>query len=435
MKQQNRPNDPRALAARSLVACEKSGKFSAIEIDAALRRADLSPADRALYTALVYGVIERRLTLDYLIARLSERDKLDPEVRTLCRLGLYQLRYMDKIPDHAAVSETVACAPRPVRGFVNAVLRTYQRRAGEIALPADDLSVIYSVDAHIVELWITSYGRETTEALLAATFDTRHTTVTANTLKTDVDAVTALLRAHGADPKTAPISPRSLRMEGSFPAASLDAHGDGLFFVQDEASGAAVAALDPQPGVLVIAVCSAPGGKSFAAAVAMSNRGRICSFDLHPNKLSLIRAGAERLGISIIETAARDGRTPDPDLVGRADRVLCDVPCSGLGILAKKPDLRYKDPGAFERLPAIQLDILSAASSYVKAGGTLVYSTCTLNKAENEDVVSAFLASHPEFSPCDFAAGPLASENGMLTLFPHKTGSDGFFITRLMRMK
>ena len=208
---------------------------------------------------------------------------------------------------------------------------------------------------------------------------------------------------------------------------------DGLCFVQDEASQLCVKALGARPNDFVIDTCSCPGGKSFGIALEMGNAGRLISLDLHESKLSLVENGAKRLGIEILETEVHNGTKPNEELVGKADRVLCDVPCSGLGVIAKKPEIRYKNIADFARLPEIQLAILENCSRYVKKGGVLVYSTCTVLPEENEENVEKFLSAHPEFAPCDFKVGSVKSERGMLSLSPDKDGTDGFFVSKFIR--
>jgi len=426
--------NPRAAAAASLLAWEKQGRYANLEVSASLADSPLAGADRALYTALVYGVIERLLTLDYLIRRYARRSpsSLDREIRAALRLGLYQLTYMDRIPPHAAVSESVNLVPPRGRSFVNAVLRAHQRAGCRLVLPADDplhaMSVEFSAPEPLCQFFIDRFGEAETRQLLAAFLERQPVTLRVNTLRTTLAAALASLPG-------AAVSPYDAEMLCVDHAASVAAGiSDGLYFVQDPASRMAVRALGPQPGETVIDTCAAPGGKSFSAALDMENRGRLFSFDLHENKLSLIRRTAAALGISILTAAARDAREPDPALVGRADRVLCDAPCSGLGVIGKKPDVKYKPLDGAAALPAIQYDILCGAAQYVRPGGVLVYSTCTLNPDENEGVVDRFLAAHPDFAPEDFSLGALgASADGRRTLTPHRDGTDGFFIARMRR--
>lgn len=418
----------RGGALRLLGTWEKNGTYSNIALDTYLSGCRLSAADRGLLTALFYGVIERKLTLDYIIDTLSaDPNRVDAPTRMTLRLGLYQLRYMDKIPPHAAVDETVELAPRKSRGFVNAILRTYLRRGGEIAFPAREkdivgyLSLTYSMPAPLCRKFLSFYSPEKTEAVFAAFLaGKRETDLRVNTLKTTKEALAERLTACGATVSPCRTAPSGLRVSG-VPLSALSL-GDGDFFVQDEASQLCVRALDAHPGETVIDACACPGSKSFGAAIDMENRGRVLSFDLHENKLSLVRAGAERLGITILTAAAHDGRFFQPSLEETADRVLCDVPCSGYGVIGKKPEIRYKDPTECAGLPDIQLAILENNSRYVKRGGVLVYSTCTLLPEENEENVARFLARHPAFVA-----------ESMRTFTPDADGTDGFFVCRMRR--
>ncbi len=424
---------PRKLAFSLLQKAETNDQYLNIALDHALEASALSPLDRALAATLVYGVTERRITLDYQIERLSSRPtgELDLAVRTALRLGLYQLAYLDRIPPHAAVDESVSLVPRRASGFVNAILRAFTRDP-QLRFPVreDDpvayLSVAYSVGLPLVKKLLSSFGEETTESILEGFSHTPPTTVSVNTLKISRDALAEKL---SAEPTR--FSPKGLTVKGSLRA--LDGFSEGEFFVQDEASQLCVEALGAEEGELVIDVCSAPGSKSFGSAIRMKNKGKIRSFDLHEKKLSLIQKSAERLGITIIETEAHDGRNPIPELFENADRVLCDVPCSGFGVLAKKPELRYKDPAASVALPAIQRAILENACRYVKRGGVLVYSTCTIFPEENEENVRAFLDAHPEFSLTPFSVGEFHCPEGLVTLLPDVHATDGFFIARMVR--
>lgn len=414
----------RALALDLLCEAEARGQYPNIALDHALRRNPLPPADRALATTLVYGVTERRITLDAIMDQLAERE-IEPRVRMILRLGLYQLRYLDRIPAHAAVNESVALAPRRSAGFVNAILRAYGRRAGEFTFtaPTDaaSMSVAYSVAEPICAAFIEAFGLERTESILAAFGRVPPLTLRVNTLRVSRDDYLTRLTEVGIEASPCAV-PTGIRLAVSMNPTLLPGFADGDCFVQDEASQRCVAALGAQPGELVLDLCACPGAKSFGAAIEMGNRGRVISSDLHANKLSLVASGAERLGISIIETAARDARVPVDELAGRANRVICDVPCSGLGVLGKKPDLRYKSLDDTSRLPAIQAAILETAATYVRPGGRLVYSTCTLLPAENEGVTAPFLAAHPEFSVVEAR-----------TLTPDADGTDGFYYCAMER--
>ncbi len=428
----NIPMTSRSLAYELLQKAEKSKQYSNIALDHALESSDLSSADKRLASILFYGVIERRLTLDYRISQLSSRPINELDARALCalRLGLYQLMYLDRVPVHAAINETVDLCPKKSSGFVNAILRAHTRT--EITLPPREdevsfLSLSYSVCEPLVKKFVDSYGVETTESILSGFERAADTTLRVNTLRISRDEL-----AKGIDGASyTQNSPVGLYAKGS--VRQMHGFDDGLFFVQDEASQICVEALDAKSGELVLDICSCPGSKSFGTAIKMKNSGRIISFDLHENKLSLVRSGAQRLGITIIETRAADGRDNIPELEGAADRVLCDVPCSGFGVLAKKPELRYKDPKESENLPRIQRAILDNACKYAKKGGVLVYSTCTLLPEENEKNIFAFLSDHPEFELCPWKVGGINATEGYITLLPHVHRTDGFFIAKLIR--
>ncbi|MBR2926882.1 MAG: 16S rRNA (cytosine(967)-C(5))-methyltransferase RsmB [Clostridia bacterium] len=419
----------RELALSVLQKAKAAEQYSNIAVDTALTRCSLSSADKGLFTALVYGVIERRLTLDACIEAFSDRplESLDPQTRTILQLGIYQLAFLDRIPDHAAVNETVALAPRRTRGFINAVLRAFLRAEKRIPYPDPEadpiryLSVRYSFLPEICELFMSVYGFERTESLLAAFCRQAPLTLRVNTLRTTRQTLMDRLSEQGYDPKSCAESPDGILLSAGSPTA-MEGFDAGEFFVQDEASQLCVRALDVQSGMTVIDTCACPGSKSFGIAIEMKNDGRVICCDLHANKLSLIREGADRLRISVITCQARDARTEAPDWEGIADRVLCDVPCSGFGVFAKKPELRYKNPKMSEGLPQIQLDILRTSSRLVKVGGRLVYSTCTLLPCENGEVVSAFLKEHPSFA--------LLRER---TLYPDQDHTDGFYFAVLER--
>ena len=424
--------DPRMLALELLLKAEKSKQYSNIALDHALEESDLCDVDKKLASILFYGVTERKITLDHRISELSSRrvDELDGKVLCALRIGLYQLIYLDRIPPHAAINETVALCPKKSAGFVNAILRAHTRTpmtAPKSDDPATLLSLTYSVCPALAQRFIDDFGTDGARDILSGFDQMAKTTLRVNTLKTDRDT---LLRAIN-DANITKNSPVGLYVSGS--VRSLYGFDQGLFFVQDEASQICVEVLGAKEDDLVLDICSCPGSKSFGSAIKMNNTGRIIAFDLHENKLSLVRSGAQRLGINIIDTRAADGRSFIPELELAADKVLCDVPCSGFGVLAKKPEIRYKDPKESERLPEIQRAILDNASRYVKHGGTLVYSTCTLLPSENENNVLSFLEEHPEFELSPWKVGQISAERGYLTLFPHLHGTDGFFIAKLIR--
>ena len=459
---------PRSLALFTLSSVEK-GKYGNIAVDTVLKRTDLSETDRHLYTALVYGVTERKTTLEFLLGKFSSRPlfELDDTVRLALCMGLYQLIYLDRIPDHAALDETVSLVSRKVSGYVNAVLRSYLRfedalpclpdgskaprekhltspeewifRFPELEGDLSALSVCYGIPLSLCRVFVDALGYTRAASAMAGFCQKPPMTVRVNTQKTTPDALTVEFSAAGLTVHPSHYASTALRVpEGAITATEAFARGD--FFIQDEASQLCVAALDARPGDVVVDTCACPGSKSFGIALTMENQGEVHAFDLHKSKLSLITSGAERLGISVLTADERDARRPDPALLGRCDKVLCDVPCSGLGVIAKKPEIRHKDLTESQRLPAIQAAILEASAGYLKRGGVLVYSTCTILPAENRDVVTAFLASHPDFEPLDFSfpakddtVSDIKSEGGMVTLLPDANSTDGFFIARLRR--
>ena len=433
MKKETQKN-PRAVALEALKRCESAGQFSNIALDIALKKSELSPSDRGLVTTLFYGVIERRITLDFYIGALSSRgiSEIDRDTLMLLRLGIYQLAFLDRVPDHAAINETVSLATSKTKGFVNAVLRSYTRKSAEIVLPdasavgeAKALSVRYSVCEELAHKLCDIFGYERCKSILSSLEGKEAITLRANTLRISRDELCEKLCG-----EPTALSPYGVKTSGQ--VTSLYGYDDGLFYVQDEASQLCAMALGAKPQEVVVDTCSCPGSKSFGLALDMKNEGKIYSFDLHENKLSLVSSSAKRLGIDIIETEARDARKPRAELVGKAHRVLCDVPCSGFGVLKKKPELRYKDPRASAALPDIQYDILTSSATYLRAGGTLVYSTCTIFPEENERNIERFLRENKDFSLCAFKVGSFSCE-GMVTLLPDDYGTDGFFIAKLIK--
>lgn len=420
----------RSIALDSLIAVERDGRYTNLEINSAIEKSNLSQNDKALYTRLVYGVTERRITLDYIISQYSKipTEKLDDDVRCALRLGVYQLLYMDKIPDHAAVGETAGLVTGSRTGFVNAVLRSFLRANKKYKMPPEDrtiefLSVKHSVPEPLIELFAESVAKDELDALLEAMNREPHIGLRVNTLKISPEEAVAMVNGTVSE-----LVPDVVFAE-SFDETVRKGVEQGLWFVQDEASRVTSLAVRAKAGETVVDTCACPGGKSFSMAIDMHNDGLLYSFDLHKNKLSLIEKGADKMGITIIHAEARDARKPCEELIGKADRVLCDAPCSGLGVLAKKPDIRYKNLDDIMRLPNIQYDVLCGAAKYVKPGGTLVYSTCTINRKENEEVVTKFLENHSEF---ELTADSLL-EDGMRTFLPHKDNCDGFFAAKMTR--
>ncbi len=429
----------RRIALDVIEKIEGAGQYSNIALDTALRRSGLSPADRALTTALVYGTIENKIKFDYIIDGMATipPSKIEHTTRNILRMALFQLTSLEKIPAHAAINEAVELTSKRSKGFVNALLRNFVRAEMKFDLPDDKIeriSVEYSVPVELCEAISGDYGEDRAENIISGLCRSRGLNLRVNTLKITRDELLFKLNESGISAVPSELSPFGIELESSSALDRIEGFEDGLWYVQDTASQLTSYILDPLPGDLVIDCCACPGGKSFSAAISMEDRGELYSLDLHENKLSLIEKGAERLGVSIIKTAAADGRSGVGGLFGAADRVICDVPCSGYGVIAKKPEIRYKKLSESARLPEIQLAIADTAVKYLKKGGVMVYSTCTVLKKENEVVVRELLSRHPELKPLDFTVGGVSSKDGTFTFLPDRLECDGFFAARFQKV-
>ena len=428
----------REAALRTLVACEKQDAWSDGFLKKTLKEGGLDGRDAALATRLTFGVTQNRMLLDWYVDRFA-KGKLDLTVRSALRLGAYQLLFLTRVPARAAVDESVKltrkfCKNPGAAGLVNAVLRNIERNKNDLT-PPDDLSVRYSHPQWLVDLFEERLGRDGTECLLACHNGEVPTMAQVNTCHSSTEQVLAALTAAGVEAQPHPWLADCLTLQGTGSLEQMEEFRQGAFYIQDAAARLAVLAADPKPGMKVLDVCAAPGGKSFAAAVAMRDEGEIISCDIHPHKQTLIENGAKRLGLNSIRAVTQNGKDRVPEWEDAFDVVITDVPCSGLGIIRKKPDIRYKDPKPLGGLPAIQKAILDNACAYVKPGGVLLYSTCTLLERENEAVVRKFVEKHDEFMLEKLELpGPVgAVEEGYVTLWPHLHGTDGFFIAKLRR--
>ena len=433
--------DPARRGALSLLLRHEAGDGFANLLADGDRLAAMEPRSRALLTALFYGTVERRLTLDYHIGVLTGRGaaSLDPHTRAALRLGLYQLLYMN-IPAHAAVSETVGLGrTKGERALLNAALRRAAADPAALLPPPEGrdlvrhLSVLHSIPAPTVRYFLARLGEEETRALLSAFNERPPLSLRVNTLRCDREGLLAVLRDGGLSAEPDPLAPHGVRLTDPPPVASLPGYTEGLFFVQDAASQLTTELLAPKPGERLLDLCACPGGKSFGAAIAAGDCASLLSRDLHASKLPLIEEGARRLGLASLTVREWDATVPDPAERGRYDAIICDVPCSGLGVIAKKPDLRYRGLSSVDELAALSGRILAAAADALRPGGRMVFSTCTLTEEENEGTVTAFLSAHPDFTLEDFTVGGLASQGGMLTLWPHRHGTDGFFMANIRR--
>lgn len=440
----NPVSSAREAAFAALMACETRGAWCDQAVRSAAKKWALPLRDAALAARLCYGVVQNRILLDFWIDSFSNlpAHKLDVPVRLSLRMGLYQLHFLDRVPDRAAVHESVElvrryCRNKGAAGMVNAVLRTFQR-AGAPPVPEREarlkkLSVLYSHPLPLVELLAEELGDDV-EPLLALNNTPADTVVQLNPLKTTRQALADELRRTGVEVQEHPWLEDCLLVRGSGDLERLSPFLAGHFYVQDAAAKLCALAAEPSPGSRVLDVCAAPGGKSFALGLSMKNQCEILARDLHGKKLRHIEAGAARLGLSCIRTAQADARCYQPELDSAFDLVVADVPCSGLGIIRKKPDIRYKDLKDTEGLPAIQADILDCVSRYVRPGGTLLYSTCTVLRRENQDVIASFLKKRSGFVLEPFGLpGPVGETDGQITLWPQIHGTDGFYIAKLRR--
>ena len=438
---------PREAALMTLMAMDRQKAWSDGYMQKAIRSAGLDRRDAALATRLCFGVLQNRLLLDFYLQQFSSMklEKMESKVRNNLRIGLYQILFLDRVPASAAVSAAVELTKKHSRnpraaGMVNGILRTLARRQDDLpSLDRSDrmgyLSLLYSHPRWLVKDLAGRLPESEVEALLQWDNGEPPVTVQVNTLRTTTEETAASLEGEEVSVLRHPWLPDCLILSSTGDLTQRSAYRKGLLYAQDPAARLAVLALAPRPGDRVLDACAAPGGKSFAAALAMEDRGEIVSCDIHSHKAALIEAGAGRLGLNVISARVQDGRTFRPQWEGYFDAVLADVPCSGLGVIRKKPEIRYKSPGSLAGLPRIQLDILENVSRYVRPGGTLVYATCTLLEAENEGVADAFLAAHPEFSAEPFSVpGPLGTvESGRCTLWPQRLGTDGFFLAKFRR--
>ena len=432
----------RETALQALMACRTADAWSNSVLKDYIARNRLDARDAGLASRLCYGVLQNRMKLDFYLSQLLKgklRD-LHPVTRDVLHLGLYQLLELDRIPESAAVNESVALARKYVKnpkapGFVNGVLRTAAREKGSLKAPTS-YEERYSHPAELIALLKGSLPKGTLEPMLIAHNEAPATVVQVNTLKTDAQSLLSRLTAEGVEVRPHLWMENSLVLSGTGDLEKLPSFREGLMYVQDPAAKLSVLCAGlPETGARVLDCCSAPGGKSFAAAMAMKGSGSIISCDIHPHKVPLIEKGAERLGISCIAARCQDATQFVPQWEKEMDAVICDVPCSGLGIIRKKPDIRYKDLKETEELPALQLRILRNQARYVRPGGILLYSTCTVLKRENEAVVEAFLKENTDFYTEALALPERFGENstGMLTLIPGQHDTDGFFICRLRR--
>lgn len=424
----------RQAALETLLRCRRDGAWSGASLDGMIRRDGLDRRDAAFASRLVLSVLENARICDFVISNYCAA-KLEPKVRDILRLGVVQLLFLDRVPVSAAVNESVSLCRQNgcqrAAGLVNAVLRKIaDHRESLPEIPgegsAEYLSIRYSHPLWLAEELIGRHGYAFTEAFFAANNRPAPLNLQVNTLKVSADDYRrALARADSAYEE--PEGPEGCFLLEGGAAADLPGFDEGLFYVQDRAARLAVEFAEPKPGMRVLDACACPGGKSFAAAIKMENKGSILSCDIHEKKLGLLENGAKRLGIDCIRTRAMDARVFDPALEGAFDLVLADVPCSGLGVIRKRPEIRYKERVGLRALPEIQKAILDNVARYVAPGGLLLYSTCTILPEENQGQIRTFLESRRDFSLEPIRTCGFDAPEGFYTFWPQTDGTDGFF--------
>jgi 16S rRNA (cytosine967-C5)-methyltransferase len=439
-----------ALIILDKVLSEKA--YSNLALKQGLEYSNLSRVDKALVTEIVNGTLKNLIKLDYIVSQFVKMNtsKLDKHVENILRTGVYQIMYLDRIPDSAVCNEGSNMARKYSNEgtvkFVNGVLRNVSRNKETLQFPDKAkeplkyLSVAYSHPLWIVEMWVKDFGFEFTEQLLAANNKVPNFTIRVNKLKTNKENLMKILEQEDIEYGEGLYNKDALYIKGTSAIENKSSFRQGLYQIQDESSMLVGRVLDPKPGDLVLDICSAPGGKATHAAELMEDKGKIIARDVYQHKLDLIQQSCKRLGISIVETEIFDAKELDRKLMGKVDKVLLDAPCSGLGVLRRKPDMKLKKtPDNFDELNKLQQQMINKAAEYVKPQGVLVYSTCTINKIENIKVVEAFLKNREDFYLEDLSS--YLPENlevntktkGYVEIFPNIHGIDGFFIARLRR--
>lgn len=408
----------RLVAFEILCDVFRDNAYSNLAIEKALRKEDIK--DKAFVSGLVYGVVERKITLDYLISPYLH-GSVKSKVKIILYLGTYQLYFMDKVPEPVAVNESVELAKQVgvsfYKNMINAVLHNVASNRIDID-SIDDLSVRYSCPSHLINMWKKMYGEDNTINILESINEKPPIFAIPNYKYVSADELLYELNDEGIEGE---VVDEVVMITSRFDLSRSRAFLNGLFYIEDLSSFKCAKSLGAKEDEIVFDMCSAPGGKAFTISQCMNNKGKILAFDMYDSRLKLINDSAERLGIDIIDTAINNAEEFN-DSLPMADRILCDVPCSGFGIVRRKPEIRYKDLDSIKDLPEIQYNILSTSAKYLKNGGKLIYSTCTLNKKENEKVVARFLDNNPEYKLLD-----------QKTIFPSSNGGDGFFWSLMER--
>lgn len=440
-----RQKTAREVALSALLSMEETEGYSNLVLSGALEAAQLSQRDAAFASALFYGVLERKLTLDWYLQNClrDPKKKLDSIARMALRCGAYQIFYLSRVPDSAAVNETVSAVRSFGRaelcGFVNGVLRSLLRQKDTLSFPSGDspeeLSIRFSVPVGLIGLWNKAYGQELAKKLLASFEERAGLDIRVNRTRTSMEALREKLLSSGIELTPYETPAFAARLSNCGSPAALPEFAEGLFHVQDLSAQLTCSILDPKEEQTVVDCCAAPGGKTFTMAQEVGESGQVHAFDLYESRVGLIRDGASRLGLSNITARAADMTQPQEPLL--ADRVLCDAPCSGFGVIRRKPEIRYKNLDETKALPDLQFSILENAAAFTAPGGVLVYSTCTLNPRENGKVADRFLQVHDEFAPKRIELPGISrvidEPEHHLTMMPFSGASDGFFAAAFVR--
>jgi 16S rRNA (cytosine967-C5)-methyltransferase len=438
---------PRGIAVKILNRIERTDSYLDKLLDVELRSDELNDLDKRFLTELTHGVVRWKTRLDFIIEQFCKNKfaMQDPNIRNAMRVALYQILFLSKIPHAAAVNEAVEFVKK-IRGqkaanLVNAVLRNIIRNLNKLPTPDHEtdpvqyLSIMYSHPSWMVKRWVDRYGLYETEQLLSANNERPTIVVRANTLKTTADELVKLFEERNIRNTRSKYLENFIKVGHLSGIYNLDLFEKGYFSVQDESSGLVVKLLDPKPGETVIDLCSAPGGKTTFIGELMKNQGKIIAVDKYEHRLNLVKQSCERLGVENVEFIPKDALEVD---VEPADKVLVDAPCSGLGVIQKKPDIKWqRELSDIRNLAKTQIELLEKASKLVKNGGVIVYSTCTIEPEENIEVVKEFLSRHPEFKIDDarnYLPSDIVNGEGCMETYPHKHDMDGGFAVRLIKV-
>ncbi|NBG89129.1 16S rRNA (cytosine(967)-C(5))-methyltransferase RsmB [Isachenkonia alkalipeptolytica] len=446
--------NPRKGAYRVLSKVLYEETYSNIALNEEIQKGDYKDKDLNLLTEIVYGTIEKLLTLNFGIDHFSKvkTKKMDEATRLILQIGAYQILFLDRVPDFAIANEAGKLArvyAKRSKGFINGILRNMIRRKEEISWPKKEanlplyLSVNYSYPMWLVEELLKYYSAEFTEGFMKASAENPPMYFRVNTLKVSREKVLEAFKKQGLEAEISALLPEAIKVQGLKNISDFQPLKEGWVHIQDISSMFAAKFLDPRPGEYVMDLCSAPGGKTTHIAQLMENKGEIIARDIFPHKLRLIEEHSHRLGINIIKTRQFSGENLDKESIGKADRVLVDAPCSGLGVIRRKPEIKYRvRKEGLEALQKLQRTILENAAKYVKSGGVLLYSTCTIHPLENQGITEAFLKNHGDFVPVDLKEETESrvnsnlgffNESGAVVIFPQEHQMDGFYIRKFQK--